>query len=476
MGGAVREGWWGVGGRGLTFGESVQMLAQSEGRAGAFCHEHMLNPATMRQMNSLQMKLADMVVKAGLCHHIEARRAGRAPGLQALVQCSEWEHEVELVRGIICAGLLPNAARVHDKGAKRRMLLKDGGKISVQQAKSVLQLDRIVSANGFVCFHELIKTNQLFASDVCYAGTLPVAIFCHKVERCSEGILCDGWMRFSVEAAGVDALLAIRAAAKRCMDRHLCAVAIGSKSAQVDLEGVLNALRTIHNGSTHRGGAGDRGGAGGAGAGDRYRDDGDRSCASTVVHTSVLQYIPAAKAFRRDLDRVGGSYCSGAGGSFARDRGGGGGYDRAVSGRDGHFGDRGSGGGGFRHRDAPRPCGGYGHGSTDRYAADRGGGGGDSDRDWRGVGHVAQGGSPANRPTTSLPENRGAGALGAPGSERGLGSERKEAEDGGVGDARLRVEQVSKSRADGGSRDGASPAPLGPPAVGKYVPPSRRIL
>eukprot|EP00802_Teleaulax_amphioxeia_P003705 Tamp_03708.p1 GENE.Tamp_03708~~Tamp_03708.p1 ORF type:complete len:840 (-),score=213.22 Tamp_03708:303-2822(-) len=235
------------------------MSTGGEGRAQAFCHQHMLNPQTLRQMHSLQTKLAEMVVKAGLCPRIDAARAGRGAGVLALVQDNDWEHETELVRAIICAGLLPNAARVSERGGKRRMLLKDGSKISAQ-SKSVLQLDRLISGDGFVCFHELIKTSQLFGSDLSYAGTLPLAIFSSKVEQTNEGIVIDGWMRMSVDRAGVKALMEIRAAAKRVVDRHVCGVGFGTKSAEVDLEGVLHALRGApRDGGRH-------------GAGD-YRDD-----------------------------------------------------------------------------------------------------------------------------------------------------------------------------------------------------------
>jgi len=393
-----------------------------EGKASAFCHEHMLQMGTMRQMNSLQVKLGDMVVKAGLCHGIDPKRAGRAAGVQALVQCSEWEHESELVRAMICAGLLPNAARVCDKGGKKRMVLKDGGKISAQ-SKSVLQLDRIMTGNGFVCFHELIKTSQLFASDLCYAGTVPVAIFCSKVERCGEGILCDGWMRMSVSNEGVAAILAIRAAAKRCVDRHVCGVGIGSKSAEVDLEGVLNALRSVSGGVSSRFG------------GDRYRDDSSMSSASTVAQTQVLQYAPAAIAFRRELDRVSGGY---GGGGGDRDRGYGGGGDR----------DRG--GGGFRDR------GGGGVGGC----GDRGGGGGGGG-DWRGM----RDGPPRGGRSDMGGDRRGGGGFGGGGDRGGDAGGRFNDGAGATRDSRL--DQLTKSGSD-------SPTPSGP--SGKYVPPSRRIV
>jgi len=57
-----------------------------------------------------------------------------------------------------------------------------------------LQLDRLVTGEGFVCFHELIKTSQLFGSDLSFAGTLPIAIFSSKVEAYSEGIIVDGYI------------------------------------------------------------------------------------------------------------------------------------------------------------------------------------------------------------------------------------------------------------------------------------------
>ena len=46
----------------------------------------------------------------------------------------------------------------------------------------------------------------------------------------------------SVDKAGVNAIMEIRAAAKRVIERHVCGVGFGTKSAEVDLEGVLRAL------------------------------------------------------------------------------------------------------------------------------------------------------------------------------------------------------------------------------------------
>jgi ATP-dependent RNA helicase DHX36 len=433
-----------------------------EARAGAFCHEHMLNPATMRQMHGLQLKLADMVVKAGLVHGIDPKRAAQSRA-NAIVQTSDWEHDAELVRAMICTGLLPNAARVCDKGGKRRMLLKEGGKISAQ-SKSVLQLDRILSGSGFVCFHELIKTSQLYAADLCYAGTLPVAIFASKVETCAEGIVCDGWMRLSVDKAGAAAILAIRAAAKRCVDRHICGVGIGSKSAEVDLEGVLDALNSVHTPSASKGG------------GDRYShyphrvdaplSSSNSELAQSSTATRVLQYAPAREAFRRDLDRGGGG-----GGGY------GGGYDRGGhSGRGGgHVADRGGGAGSFRERDER---GGAYWGRNDRYASERGGVS-DADRDWRGTrDNMPRGGRAADFAYEQ--RHGGSRVEGGFGSQGGLGSSDR---GGGadLGGGRLydsgctrdaRLDELSKTRFDSGSS-----APVGnAPMTAKYVPPSRRII
>lgn len=343
------------------------------------------------------------------------------------------------------------------------MVLKEGGKISAQ-SKSVLQLDRILSGNGFACFHELIKTSQLYASDLCYAGTLPVAIFCSKVDQCAEGILCDGWMRLAVDKRGVAAILAVRAAAKRCLDRHVCGVGIGSKSAEVDLEGVLNALRI--GCGTSLGGY--------AGGGERYADDASMSSASTVQQTQVLQYCSAATAFRRELDRAGG-YDRGG-------RGGGGGRGPGSS----HYQERG-GGPGFRDRDREfrdrnqRGGGGFGGGQGgDRYS-DRGG---ESDRDWRGMrdgaprgGKHSDNGSGAGwseRAEDRRPHSRTASDRHSPlGGGRGGAFEMPARNPDGGGscmrDARL--DDLSKGR-----QDSSSLAPSGLPGAGKYVPPSRRIL
>jgi len=50
-----------------VLGRYQEMIASGgEGRASAFCQQHMLNSQTMRQMHSLQQKLAEMVVKVCL--------------------------------------------------------------------------------------------------------------------------------------------------------------------------------------------------------------------------------------------------------------------------------------------------------------------------------------------------------------------------------------------------------------------------
>ena len=109
-------------------GRYQEVLARGgESRADAFCRDHMLSPQTMRQMHQLQLKLADMVGKAGLVPGIDPKRAVQLKA-QTIVQASELEHDSELVRAMVCCGLLPNAARVFDKGGKRKMMLKDGGR------------------------------------------------------------------------------------------------------------------------------------------------------------------------------------------------------------------------------------------------------------------------------------------------------------------------------------------------------------
>jgi hypothetical protein len=73
-----------------------------------------------------------------------------------------------------------------------------------------LQLDRLVTGEGFVCFHELIKTSQLFGSDLSFAGTLPIAIFSSKVEAYSEGIIVDGYIHKLSIKSPLDGCISIR--------------------------------------------------------------------------------------------------------------------------------------------------------------------------------------------------------------------------------------------------------------------------
>ena len=412
------------------------LVRGGESRADAFCRDHMLSPQTMRQMHQLQLKLADMVGKAGLVPGIDPKRAVQLKA-QTIVQASELEHDSELVRAMVCCGLLPNSARVFDKGGKRKMMLKDGGRISAQ-SKSVLQLDRLVAGNGFVCFHELIKTSQLYASDLCYAGTMSVAIFSAKVEAYGEGLVCDGWMRLAISPAGADAIMAIRAAAKRVVDRHVCGVMMGTKSHEVDLEGVVNALRSVHGSATSRLGA------------DRLRDDASSiSSASTVSNmgpeTRVLQYLPSREAFRRELDRGGfpGPAYGGGGGGGGGGRGG--------------FGERG--GGGYRDRDAARGGGFGGH---------RMGGGGEQERDWRAPASRGGGADYDGEVRRTTYDDRRGGGFGPAGSDRPRTPRRDMARDMAPLHDSLHDSRLDELKAR------SSAAPAGPPGARKYVPPSRR--
>lgn len=182
-------------------------------------------------------------------HH--ANQRGYRPPLQPfLMDSSTWDRHGELVRAVICSGLLPNVARVYLKSNKKKMILRDGTRVTAQ-TKSVVQLDYVDTCDGFICFHELIRTTQLFASDLCLARPLAVAIFCGKVERCEDGLLCDNWIRLAADREVVNAVMLVREAAKRSVDRHVLGVGLGSKSAEVDLQAVLRALTGQSGGETH---------------------------------------------------------------------------------------------------------------------------------------------------------------------------------------------------------------------------------
>jgi len=161
----------------------------------------------------------------------------------------------------------------------------------------------------------------------------------------------------SVDKAGVNAIMEIRAAAKRVIERHVCGVGFGTKSAEVDLEGVLKALGgSLHAHAPHETNHRDRDQVSSMSSASSMSS---MSSASTVAHTAVLQYADAAHVFRREIDRVGGGGYGGGGGR-------GGQYG---------FGGGAGGGGGFRDRDRDARGGGYG--DRDRFGCvERGGGGG----------------------------------------------------------------------------------------------------
>jgi hypothetical protein len=45
------------------------------------------------------------------------------------------------------------------------------------------QMDRLPGTDGFICFHELVRTSQLFGSDLTVASNYAVVMFCDSVER-----------------------------------------------------------------------------------------------------------------------------------------------------------------------------------------------------------------------------------------------------------------------------------------------------
>lgn len=104
-------------------------------------------------------------------------------------------------------------------------------------------------------------------------------------------MICDGWIRLKADDKTIDAMLKIRQAARRCIDRHVAGAGLGSKNAEIDLEAVYRMFASIQRGDADapipqaeritgndrmydrsgydRGGLGDKMGSGKFG-GDRY--------------------------------------------------------------------------------------------------------------------------------------------------------------------------------------------------------------
>ncbi len=52
-----------------------------------------------------------------------------------------------------------------------------------EHTRTHAQMDRLPAVDGFVCFHELVKTSQLFGSDLSVTSNYAVVMFCEKVEK-----------------------------------------------------------------------------------------------------------------------------------------------------------------------------------------------------------------------------------------------------------------------------------------------------
>ncbi|CAM6093452.1 unnamed protein product [Calypogeia fissa] len=169
--------------------------AMYEGTAADYCWSNFLSFQTLQGMLSLRKQFCSLLSDAGF----------------DMDRCSENSEDLDLVRGVICAGLYPGVASAVSKSKSTTFKTKEDGQVNLHQNSVNAQERKLIYP--WLVFNEKVKTSSVNIRDSTGVSDTGLLLFGGEVKRGYEPgqlLMQDGFLEFFMPRDVATTILMLR--------------------------------------------------------------------------------------------------------------------------------------------------------------------------------------------------------------------------------------------------------------------------
>lgn len=180
--------------------------AMAQGAGADYCWRNFLSFQALQGMHSLRKQFWSLLSDAGF----------------DMERCSENSHNLDLVRGVICAGLYPGVASAVVRSKSTTFKTKEDGQVNLHQ-NSINALERKL-VYPWLVFNEKVKTSSVHIRDSTGVSDSGLLLFGGEIRRGHEPgqlFMQDGFLEFFMPRDVATAILMLREELDELVERRL---------------------------------------------------------------------------------------------------------------------------------------------------------------------------------------------------------------------------------------------------------------
>ncbi|OMO49784.1 hypothetical protein CCACVL1_30803 [Corchorus capsularis] len=185
--------------------------AKRNGRERAYCWENFLSPVTLQMMDDMRNQFIDLLSDIGF---VDKSRGASA--------YNQYNHDLEMVCAILCAGLYPNVVQCKKRGKRTAFYTKEVGKVDIHPAS--VNAGVHLFPLPYLVYSEKVKTTSIFIRDSTNISDYALLLFGGNLipSKTGEGIeMLGGYLHFSAPKSVIDLIRKLRGELDKLLNRKV---------------------------------------------------------------------------------------------------------------------------------------------------------------------------------------------------------------------------------------------------------------
>ncbi|KAJ7942755.1 putative ATP-dependent RNA helicase [Quillaja saponaria] len=185
--------------------------AKRYGKDRAFCWDNFLSPVTLQMMEDMRIQFLNLLSDIGF---VDKSRGANA--------YNQYNHDLEMVCAILCAGLYPNVVQCKRRGKRTAFYTKEVGKVDIHP--SSVNAGVHVFPLPYMVYSEKVKTTSIYIRDSTNISDYALLLFGGNLipSKNKEGIeMLGGYLHFSASKSVLELIQKLRGELDKLLNRKI---------------------------------------------------------------------------------------------------------------------------------------------------------------------------------------------------------------------------------------------------------------
>ncbi|XP_038701366.1 DExH-box ATP-dependent RNA helicase DExH1 isoform X2 [Tripterygium wilfordii] len=177
----------------------------------AFCWENYLSPVTLQLLDDMRHQFLDLLSDIGFVDK------SRGPSAY-----NQYNHDLEMVSAVLCAGLYPNVVQCKRRGKRTAFYTKEVGKVDIHPASVNAGIH--LFPLPYMVYSEKVKTSSIYVRDSTNISDYALLLFGGSLtpSKTGEGIeMLGGYLHFSASKSVLELIQQLRRELDKLLKRKI---------------------------------------------------------------------------------------------------------------------------------------------------------------------------------------------------------------------------------------------------------------